>query len=152
MQTVRVVCAHDCPDMCSLIAHVDNGKVVRIEGDPDQPFTNGFACGKVNRDTELVHSPDRLQHPLRRTGPKGLGQFKRISWDEAMEETAAAFLKAEADHGSESERQGVPVAQDSQQGCVRCLFRLRNLHVSSLGSGAAGRKIPCGPRLPVPHM
>jgi len=86
MQTVRVVCAHDCPDMCSLIAHVEDGKVKRIEGDPDQPFTAGFACGKVNRDTELVHSPDRLQHPLRRTGPKGSGQFKRITWDEALNE------------------------------------------------------------------
>ena len=52
METVRVVCGHDCPDMCSLIAHVEDGKVVRIQGDPDQPYTAGFACGKVNRDAE----------------------------------------------------------------------------------------------------
>ena len=57
---VRVVCAHDCPDMCSLIAHVEDGRVVKIEGDPDQPFTAGFACAKVTRDVELVHSPERL--------------------------------------------------------------------------------------------
>ena len=76
MHSVRTVCAHDCPDMCSLIAHVDKGRVVRIEGDPDQPLTAGFACGKVNRDTELVHSPERLTTPLRRTGrcgPSGRG-------------------------------------------------------------------------------
>src|SRR5271155_3966530 len=60
MPTIRTVCAHDCPDMCSILAHVENGRVVRIEGDPDHPFTAGFACGKVNRDTGLVHSPERL--------------------------------------------------------------------------------------------
>ena len=50
--------------MCSLIAHVDNGKVVRIQGDPDQPYTAGFACGKVNRDSDLVNSPERIATPL----------------------------------------------------------------------------------------
>jgi anaerobic selenocysteine-containing dehydrogenase len=91
VQTIRTVCAHDCPDMCSLIAHVDNGRVVRIEGDPDQPLTAGFACGKVNRDTELVHSPERLTTPLRRTGPKGSGTFAPITWDEALDEITARW-------------------------------------------------------------
>ncbi len=91
METVRVVCAHDCPDMCSLLAHVENGRVVRIEGDPDHPFTAGFACGKVNRDTELVHSPERLTTPLRRTGPKGSGQFMPITWDQALDEIEARW-------------------------------------------------------------
>jgi anaerobic selenocysteine-containing dehydrogenase len=72
--------------MCSLIAHVEDGKVVRIQGDPDHPYTAGFACGKVNRDTENVNSPERILTPLKRTGPKGAGQFKRISWDEALDE------------------------------------------------------------------
>ena len=74
--------------MCSLIAHVDNGKVVRIQGDPDQPYTAGFACGKVNRDSDLVNSPKRIGTPLRRTGPKGSGQFEPITWDEALDEIA----------------------------------------------------------------
>ncbi len=91
MKQVRVVCAHDCPDMCSLIAHVDNGKVVRIQGDPDQPYTNGFACGKVNRDADLVNSPERIKTPLKRTGPKGSGQFKAITWDEALDEIASKW-------------------------------------------------------------
>ena len=86
MKSVRVVCAHDCPDMCSLIAHVEDGRVVRVQGDPDHPYTAGFACGKVNRDADLVNSPERLAAPLRRTGPKGSGQFKPISWDEALDE------------------------------------------------------------------
>ena len=80
METIRVVCAHDCPDMCSLLAHVEDGRISRVEGDPDQPFTAGFACAKVNRDAELVHSPERLLTPLRRVGPKGAGEFAAIGW------------------------------------------------------------------------
>nr|WP_269435080.1 molybdopterin-dependent oxidoreductase [Enhydrobacter aerosaccus] len=91
MKSVRVVCAHDCPDMCSLIAHVDNGKVVRVQGDPDHPYTAGFACGKVNRDADLVNSPERLKSPLKRTGPKGTGQFEPISWDDALDEIASRW-------------------------------------------------------------
>ena len=86
MPIIRTVCAHDCPDMCSLLAHVEDGRVVRIQGDPEQPFTAGFACGKVNRDMELVHSPERLTTPLRRIGPKGSGKFAPITWDAALDE------------------------------------------------------------------
>lgn len=86
MPKVRVVCAHDCPDMCSLVAEVDGDRVVRIQGDPDEAYTAGFACAKVNRDMETLHSPDRLRTPLRRTGPKGSGQFAPITWDEALDE------------------------------------------------------------------
>src|SRR5688500_3157604 len=79
LETVRVVCAHDCPDMCSLLAEVEGGWVRRVRGDPEQPFTAGFACAKVNRDAELVHSPERIRTPLRRIGSKGEGRFAPIS-------------------------------------------------------------------------
>jgi anaerobic selenocysteine-containing dehydrogenase len=91
VKSLRVVCAHDCPDMCSLIAHVDDGKVVRIQGDPDHPYTAGFACGKVNRDTDNVNSPERILTPLRRIGRKGLGRFQPITWDAALDEIAAKW-------------------------------------------------------------
>jgi anaerobic selenocysteine-containing dehydrogenase len=91
VETVRVVCAHDCPDMCSLLARVEDGRVMRIEGDPDQPFTAGFACAKVNRDAELVHSPDRIATPLRRVGAKGEGRFAPITWDAALDEITARW-------------------------------------------------------------
>jgi len=97
--TIRTVCAHDCPDMCSLLVHVEDGRVRRIEGDPDHPFTAGFACGKVNRDTELVHSPERLATPLRRVGPKGSGQFEPITWDAALHEITARWQAIIADQG-----------------------------------------------------
>ena len=86
MTVIRTVCAHDCPDMCSILAHVDDGRLVRVEGDPDQPFTAGFVCAKVRREPELVHSPDRVRTPLRRTGPKGAGEFRPVSWAEALDE------------------------------------------------------------------
>ena len=99
METVRVVCAHDCPDMCSLLAHVEDGRVMRIEGDPDQPYTAGFACAKVNRDAELVHSPERLATPLRRIGPKGEGRFAPITWDAALDEITSRWQSIVAESG-----------------------------------------------------
>ena len=99
VEAKRVVCAHDCPDMCSLLAHVDNGHVIRIEGDPGQPFTAGFACAKVNRDAELVHSPDRIGTPLRRIGAKGEGKFTPISWDSALDEITSRWKSIIAETG-----------------------------------------------------
>src|SRR5216683_3263465 len=99
METVRVVCAHDCPDMCSLLAEVEDGRLRRIRGDPEQPFTAGFACAKVNRDAELVHSPERLTTPLRRTGAKGEGKFAPISWEAALDEITDRWRSIIAESG-----------------------------------------------------
>ena len=79
MKPIRVTCAHDFPCMCSLIAHVEGDCVVKISGDPEQPYTAGFACAKVNRDADIVHAPTRLTTPLKRSGPKGSGQFTPIT-------------------------------------------------------------------------
>ena len=67
-----------------------------------QSYTDGVICAKVARYAERIHHPDRLLHPLRRTGPKGSGQFERISWDEALDEIARRFLAIEAEHGAEA--------------------------------------------------
>jgi anaerobic selenocysteine-containing dehydrogenase len=99
METITVVCGHDCPDLCSLLVQVENGRVVQVRGDPDHPFTAGFACAKTNRDAELVNSPERLTTPLRRTGSKGAGEFVPISWDEALEEITARFASIIAESG-----------------------------------------------------
>src|SRR5262245_33663256 len=85
--------------MCSLLAYVEEGRITRIEGDPDQPFTAGFACSTVNRDAELVHSPERLVTPLRRVGAKGEGEFAPIGWDEALDEIAARWKSIIAESG-----------------------------------------------------
>jgi len=81
------VCTFDCPDTCSLTVSVDEGRVVKVRGSNAAPYTAGVICNKVARDMgDFVHGPQRLLHPLRRTGPKGSGQFERISWDAALDE------------------------------------------------------------------
>lgn len=102
MTKTRVVCAHDCPDMCSLVAEVEEGRLVRLQGDPDEAYTAGFACAKVNRDMETVHSPDRLRTPLRRVGPKGSGEFTPISWDAALDEITSRWKAIIAESGPEA--------------------------------------------------
>ncbi|MCA1725330.1 MAG: molybdopterin-dependent oxidoreductase, partial [Thermomicrobia bacterium] len=85
---VRGACPHDCPDTCATLVTVEDGRAVRIAGDPEHPFTRGFLCAKVNRYLDRTYHRDRLTTPLRRIGPKGAGQFARVSWDEAIDEIA----------------------------------------------------------------
>ena len=97
------VCPHDCPSVCALDVEIlADGRVGRVHGAKDQRYTAGVVCAKVARYSERIHHPDRLTQPLRRTGPKGSGQFAPIGWDEAMDRLAEAFLDAERHGGSES--------------------------------------------------
>ena len=96
-------CPHDCPSACALDIEVIEGKSIgRVRGSKLQTYTAGVVCAKVARYAERIHHPDRLMHPLRRTGPKGSGQFARISWDEALDEIAARFDAAEHEFGAQS--------------------------------------------------
>src|ERR1700756_3388078 len=79
---VRGACPHDCPDTCAMLVTVDQGRAVKVAGDPGHPFTNGFLCAKVNRYVERTYHADRLLRPLRRIGPKGAGKFTPVSWDD----------------------------------------------------------------------
>ncbi len=90
-RTVRAVCPHDCPDTCAMVVTVRDGRAVDLRGDPDHPFTRGFLCQKVSRYLERVYHPDRLLWPMKRVGPKGKGQFVRITWDEAADTIARRF-------------------------------------------------------------
>ncbi|MDN7606612.1 molybdopterin oxidoreductase family protein [Burkholderia multivorans] len=82
----RAVCPHDCPDTCAMRVTVENGRAIKVAGDPDHPPTQGVLCTKVSRYAERVHHPDRLTVPLKRIGAKGEGRFAPISWDEAFAE------------------------------------------------------------------
>lgn len=96
-------CPHDCPSTCALDVEVIDGKTIgRIHGSRDNSYTAGVICAKVARYAERIHHPDRLLHPLKRTGPKGSGQFERISWDEALDTVAERFRAVEAEHGPEA--------------------------------------------------
>jgi anaerobic selenocysteine-containing dehydrogenase len=103
LRTARTVCPHDCPSTCALDVEVlETGIIGRVRGAKDDPYTAGIICEKVARYAERANHPDRVLHPLRRTGPKGSGQFQRISWDEALDEIGTRFLQIEAEHGPES--------------------------------------------------
>ncbi len=81
---VRSVCPYDCPDSCGLVVEVEGGRAVRVAGDPEHPYSRATLCPKMNRYERTVHSPRRLVKPLLRTGPKGSGQFRETTWDEAL--------------------------------------------------------------------
>jgi anaerobic selenocysteine-containing dehydrogenase len=101
--TVRAVCPHDCPDTCSILVTLEGDRAVALAGDGRHAFTRGFLCRKVSRYLERVYHPERLKYPLRRVGPKGTGQFVRVSWDEALGEVARRFREiARSDEGPQA--------------------------------------------------
>jgi anaerobic selenocysteine-containing dehydrogenase len=81
-------CPMDCPDTCSWVVTVCDGRAVRLEGDPDHPFTRGVLCNKLTDYVAYTQSPGRLLYPMRRVGPKGAGDFERISWEAALDAIA----------------------------------------------------------------
>src|SRR5262252_6956964 len=96
-------CPHDCPSACALDVEVVDGRSIgRVRGSKKQTYTAGVVCAKVARYAERIHHPDRVLYPLRRTGPKGSGEYGRISWDEALDEVAARFDACEREFGAES--------------------------------------------------
>ena len=99
---VRSICPYDCPDACGLVAEVEAGRTLKVRGDPEHPYSRGTLCPKMNGYERTVHAPDRLTHPLFRTGPKGSGRFRRASWDEAIALIAQRWKAIIADHGPQA--------------------------------------------------
>ncbi|SHK40082.1 molybdopterin-containing oxidoreductase family protein [Megasphaera elsdenii] len=102
MKTYTSVCPYDCPDACGLVVTVDDDRVVSVAGDGSHPFTRGTLCPKMAHYERTVHSPRRLITPLKRTGPKGSGQFAPISWEQALAEIAERWKAIMADVGAEA--------------------------------------------------
>ncbi len=99
----HTACPHDCPSTCALEVDItDDGRIGRVRGAGDHSYTSGVICAKVARYAERLYHPDRLMHPQRRKGAKGAGSWQQISWDDALDEIANAFVKAEAKDGSEA--------------------------------------------------
>jgi len=109
---VHTVCSHDCPDSCAVLVTVnEQGRAVKVEGDPSQPVTQGFLCGKVAKYLDRVYAPDRILYPLKRKlgtqkGPRPRGRehesFERVSWDEALDAIAARLKEIGDRYGPES--------------------------------------------------
>jgi anaerobic selenocysteine-containing dehydrogenase len=96
-------CPLDCPDACSLEVTVENGRVTKLDGAADRnPVTDGYICAKVRKLPQHLYGPERLLHPLRRTGKKGTASFARISWDEALALAAGRLVETRDRFGGEA--------------------------------------------------
>src|SRR5215210_728444 len=103
LKIVKAACPHDCPDTCAMLVTVEDGRAIRVAGDPQHPFTRGFLCTKVANYEQRTHSPDRVRTCLRRKGKKGDGRFEPVSWEEALDEIASRFAElARSPEGAET--------------------------------------------------
>ncbi|AWT57588.1 molybdopterin-containing oxidoreductase family protein [Mycolicibacterium smegmatis] len=102
LKIVRGACPHDCPDTCAMLYHVEDGKLVDVQGDPDHPMTRGGLCVKVKNFHEHHYQPDRLLYPMRRVGAKGSGEFERITWDEALAEIKTRWTEIIDTHDAQA--------------------------------------------------
>ncbi len=121
---IRGACGHDCPDTCTWLVEVEDGKAHRLYGDPRHPFTRGTLCAKVNHYLERVYHPDRVLFPLRRVGRKGEGQFQRVSWDEAVSDIATRWKAIMSESGPEAIQ---PFSSAGNQGLIQCASLDRRL-------------------------
>ena len=102
---MRSACPLDCPDACSLEVTVEDGRVVRVDGAAGpgtNPFTDGWICKKVKGHAARVHSPERIASPLVRVGARGAGEWRRATWDEALDLVAGRMREAIAAHGPDA--------------------------------------------------
>ncbi|HEY4841803.1 MAG TPA: molybdopterin-dependent oxidoreductase [Terriglobales bacterium] len=118
-RVVHAACPHDCPDACSVLITIEDGRATKIQGDPEHPVTRGFLCAKVAKYLDRVYSPERVMYPMRRVGAKGPASgvlqagggarstptqtaFQRVSWDWALQEIARRFRLVADEFGPEA--------------------------------------------------
>jgi len=135
------VCTFDCPDTCSLTVTVEDERIVRVRGSRAAPITAGVICTKVAQDMgAFVHGEQRILHPLRRTGPKGSGQFERITWQQALDEIHARVTDVINRHGPQAV---APLNYAGPHGLLAGdSMSLRFLH--KLGASQVYRRSLCG--------
>ena len=135
------VCPLDCPDTCSFSVTVADDKVVKVRGSRVNPITEGVLCNKVSRYyPEFVHGPERLTVPLKRVGPKGVGEFEAIGWDEAVDLAHSGLSRAIDAYGPQSV---MPLNYSGPHGMVACdSMSLRFFH--KMGATQLSRRPLCG--------
>ena len=111
-------CPHDCPDTCSMLTTVAGGIAIKVQGNPAHPHTDGALCTKVSRYTERTYHPERILHPLKRVGPKGAGQFERVSWDDALQDIATR-LKTITSRGPQAAQAILPYSYAGTMGLIQ---------------------------------
>ncbi len=101
-QLIHGACPHDCPDTCGVITEVVDGRAVDFYADPEHPVTQGWLCAKVRPYLDHVYHPERLRYPMQRAGGKGSGQWRRISWEEALQTIGDRWQTIIAEYGAEA--------------------------------------------------
>lgn len=102
MPVLKTLCPLDCPDACSLDVTVEGGRVVKLDGGQANPITRGYICAKVRHFDRHLYGDERLLHPALRSGPRGSGQFRRVSWDEALDVVARKLTDVRDSGGGEA--------------------------------------------------
>lgn len=118
VKKIRTAC-RNCHGGCGVIAHVKDGKVIKVEGDPDSPISNGTLCSKGLAVTQMAYSPERVTHPMKKVN----GEWQRISWDEALDEIAAKFQTVKDEFGAEH----IVIGQGTGRDYESHLYRFANL-------------------------
>ncbi|MGG0717236.1 molybdopterin-dependent oxidoreductase [Robertmurraya massiliosenegalensis] len=95
-------CCRACIARCGVLAHVKNGRVIKLEGDPDQPMSKGKLCAKGLAGIQALYHPNRNKYPMKRVGERGENNWKRISWDEALDTIADKLLETKEKYGAET--------------------------------------------------
>lgn len=97
---VKTLCK-GCVGDCGVLAHVRNGRVVKLEGDPDQIYSKGRMCAKGLSGLQMLYNPNRIKYPMKRAGARGENKWERISWDEALTTIAETLMDAADKYGPE---------------------------------------------------
>lgn len=129
---VKTFCARMDHGGCGILVHLEGGKIQKIEGDPDCPLNQGTVCAKGIAQIERLNHPDRLTYPMKRTGNRGEGKWKRISWEEALETLSQKIKETIERSGPES----IAFAQGTPKGLeLFLLIRLANLlHIPNIST------------------
>jgi len=149
---IRTVC-RSCHGACGVIAHVKDGKVVKVEGDPNSPISHGTMCAKGLAITQLAYHPDRILHPMKKVGEKLSGKWERITWDEALDTIANKFQSVIDEYGPEYIVVGQGTGRDYESHLYRFANQLGTPNVLTAGhfcyvSRIASSLITCG-NLPI---
>jgi anaerobic selenocysteine-containing dehydrogenase len=99
-KSICTIC--DPMTQCGLDLYVKDGKIIKVEGSKEHPYNMGTLCSKGAATRQYIYHEDRLKTPLKRTGPRGSGKFKPVSWDEALNTIAAKFIEIKGQTGPES--------------------------------------------------
>lgn len=117
-ETYHGGCPHDCPDTCSMVFEVQDGKLAGVRGNNEHPMTRGVLCVKLKDYEKRHYHPDRILYPQRRVGPKGSKQFERITWDEALDEITQRWTAIIDEYGPQAI---IPYSYLGHQGLVHGL-------------------------------